>query len=302
MHKPWIGIHFCTSFAANYYVLTSSKGLGMKKQILVPTDFTKVAECAISHALEIAESIDGEVNLLHVIAKSSQVEDAKSKLADQIERYSKLTEIVLTSTVRIGNIFDDIGDVASENNAELIVMGTHGMKGMQFITGSHALKVITHSHVPFIVVQDKPVKVGFNDIVVPLDLSKETKQKLSLVANMADYFSSKIHLITPKETDEYLHNQLDRNLLYAEKYFKERKIEYTTEVSKASSGGFEKALLAFAVEKDADLIAIMNLSDNNLLNLGGGREQHLITNEAQIPVMIANPIQKSVSGGSVLFS
>lgn len=274
----------------------------MKKQILVPTDFTKVAECAISHALEIAESIDGEVNLLHVIAKSSQIEEAKTKLADEIERFSKLTTIPLSSTVRIGNIFDDIGDVASENNAELIVMGTHGMRGMQFLTGSHALKVITHSHVPFIVVQEKPVKVGYNDIVVPLDLSKETKQKLSLVANMAEYFNSKIHLITPKETDEYLHNQLDRNLLYAEKYFAERGITYTTEVSDASSGGFEKALVEFAVAKDADLIAIMNLTENNLLNLGGGREQHLITNEAQIPVMIANPIQKSVSGGSVLFT
>ena len=274
----------------------------MKKQILVPTDFTKVADCAISHALEIAESIDGEVNLLHVIAKSSQVDDAKSKLEAEVERYSKLTTIPLKFTVRIGNIFDDIGDVASENDAELIVMGTHGMRGMQFITGSHALKVITHSHVPFIVVQEKPVKVGYNDIVVPLDLSKETKQKLSLVANMASYFDSKIHLIIPKESDEYLHNQLDRNLIYAENYFKEKGIAYTAEVSDAGTSGFEKALIKFAVAKDADLIAIMNMQENNLLNLGGGREQHLITNEAQIPVMIANPIAKSVSGGSVLFS
>lgn len=275
----------------------------MKKQILVPTDFTKVAACAISHALEIAETIDGEVNLLHVVEKSGGIDDAKKKLNEEVEHYSNLTTIPLKAIARIGNIFDDIGDVASEISAELIIMGTHGLRGMQFLTGSHALKVITHSVVPFIVVQEKPVKVGYNDIVVPIDLSKETKQKLSLVGNMAQYFDSRIHLITPKETDEFLHNQLDRNLLYAEKYFKERNIDFSVTISDTGSSGFDKALVKFAVAKDADLIAIMNMQENSLLGLlGSSFEQHLITNEAQIPVIIANPVSTTVSSGSVLFS
>ena len=49
-----------------------------------------------------------------------------------------------------------------------------------------ALNVVTNSPVPFIIVQENKIdESGYNDIVVPLDLAKETKQKLTLVANMA---------------------------------------------------------------------------------------------------------------------
>ena len=47
------------------------------------------------------------------------------------------------ATVRVGNIFDDIGDVAAELGISLIFMGTHGSSRWQKIIGSRALKVIT---------------------------------------------------------------------------------------------------------------------------------------------------------------
>ena len=55
-----------------------------------------------------------------------------------------------------GSIFTAIAEYANEKDASLVVMGTHGMKGMQKLTGSWALKVIVKSKVPFIVVQDPP--------------------------------------------------------------------------------------------------------------------------------------------------
>ena len=274
----------------------------MMKTILVPTDFTKVAECAVGHALEIAETIGGRVSLLHVVAKQSDVDGARGKLEGEVNRVKKLTTVEVSSIIRIGNIFDDIGDVASEISAELIIMGTHGLRGMQFLTGSHALKVITHSKVPFVVVQERPIKVGYNNIVVPLDLSKETKQKLNIAANMAKYFDSNIHLFTPREDDEYLKNQLQRNLTYSVDFFKAQKISCTVTVSD-SKGSFDKEVVNFAKSKDADMISIMNMGGNSLMGmLGNSFEQHLITNEAQIPVMVMNPTPATVSGGSVLFS
>ena len=61
-------------------------------------------------------------------------------------------------------------------------MGTHGASRWQQIIGSRALKVITSSPVPFILVQEKLMNdTGYDHIVVPLDLNFETKQKLELV-------------------------------------------------------------------------------------------------------------------------
>jgi nucleotide-binding universal stress UspA family protein len=177
------------------------------KVFIVPHDFTPVADNALNHALATAKLVEAEIYLLHVVSKSKSILDAEKQLGELIKK--KQTSVKLIPIVRLGNIFDDIGDFAAEHHADLIFMGTHGAHGWQHLTGSHALKVITHSTVPFVVVQEKEIKEsGYDDIVVPLDLNKETKQKLAYVANMATYFKSRVHIITPDETDQILGKQV----------------------------------------------------------------------------------------------
>lgn len=276
-----------------------------EKIILVPTDFTSVGTCAADHASTTADIIGADVVLLHIVGKKEDLDDAKEKLATEAERLVGKGEFDVKTVARVGSIFDDISDVASEMGAELIFMGTHGMKGMQFITGSHAMKIITSSSVPFIVLQEKgPAhNDGYKNIVVPLDLTRETKQKLNIVSNMARYFGSKIHLITPNESDEFLKNQLTRNLQFAKKYLAERSVNFEAKVGETKGGGFVKELINYASDNNIDLITIMNLQENSLMGMiGGNYEQQIITNEAQIPVMCVNPLRTTVSGGSVLFS
>lgn len=273
-----------------------------KKRILVPTDFTKAGQCAADHASRTAEILQGEVHLLHIVKERDEVKEAQKELETEKERIEGSSKIKVHTMARVGNIFDDIGDAASEVQADLIFMGTHGMKGMQYLTGSNAMRVIKHSSVPFIVVQEKGIdEQGYDDIVVPLDLGKETKQKLDLAVNLAKYFDSRIHLITFKEKDEFLKNQLDRNLSFAEKFFRENGVEHTSTVAE-SGGNFGKAIIEHAAEKNADLITIVNMKENSLFGaFGSSEEQQLITNEPQIPVMVINPHQTTVQA-SVLFS
>lgn len=236
--------------------------------------------------------------------KKSQIEEAKEKLQALMDRLNGASHgIKISPMVRVGSIFDDIGEVAEEIGAELIFMGTHGMKGMQFITGSRALKVITNSSTPFVVVQEKGIKeTGYDDIVVPLDLSKETKQKLNMVAQMAKYFDSRVHLIIPSESDEHFKNQLDRNLTYAKRFLKDQQIEFTTTVTESSSDKFEDGIIKHATKIDADLIAIMNLTAHSMLIvLGSAYVQTILTNGSQIPVMTVNPVTTTRTK-SVIFS
>ncbi len=271
-----------------------------KNTILVPTDFSKVADCAMNHALKLAEHTDGQVYLLHVVAGRNDVAETRRKLQVEIEKaHRENSKVPVRELVRIGSIYDDIGDAASEINADLIVMGTHGMRGMQFITGSRALRVITSSKVPFIVVQERRIKEGgYDSIVVPLDLHKETRQKLTLVAEMAKAFNSKVHLITPREDDEFLHNQLQNHIKFANQFLGERGISHDATIAQEDSGDFVKAVVRHAVNVDADLIAIMNMAQGNIFGvLGVPYEQEVITNEAMIPVMCMNPREVSTGGG-----
>ena len=280
------------------YLRTTKPSPMKNSKILVPTDFTAVAECALQHATKLAQIFDSEVILLHVVSKDKEVETAKTKLDDVIKKTKTETNINLSGMVRVGNIFDDIGDVASKEKAKIIIMGTHGAKGMQKLTGSYALKVITNSKVPFIVVQQKPIKNGYTNIVLPLNLSKDTKQKISLATEMAKYFSSKIHIITPKETDEFLSRQLKANMAYAIKHLKEQKVEFTTHVSDGKISNFAEDVLKYATANDADLISMVNFEGGGAL-FGTSYEQKILANDSQIPVMCINPVATRLLTGNV---
>lgn len=259
------------------------------KNFIVPHDFSSVANIALQHAIATAKTVKAEINVLHVVAKGKDIIEAEKQLNDIISKTE--SDVKLIPNVRIGNIFEDIGDFAAEKHAELIFMGTHGIQGWQHITGSNALKVINSSKVPFIIVQEKTADDdGYQNIIVPLDLNKETKQKLAVVADIATYFKSKVHVITPDETDDFLKKQVKANILFANKFFSERNIEVTTAV--LPSNNFDNEIIKYAVSVDGDLIAFMNLNKNNLLGvITASHEVGLLNNEAQIPSLIMNPIE-----------
>ena len=274
----------------------------MKTKLLVPTDFTNEAHSAIQHAVKLGVIVQAEVILLNVVKDKSDIPAATNKLKEE-EKWAKTVndQIDVRSIVRVGNIFDDIGDAASELGVSLIIMGTHGASGWQKITGSYALKVITNSSVPFIVVQDQLMNdTGYDSIVVPLDLNNETKQKLEMVASIAHYFDSEVHLITPNESDEFLSNKLKANRIWAAKYLKGKNVKFTTQIVDDGDNLLE-GVFKLSQKVEADLIAIMNLQKNSLMGvLGSSYQQEIIANKAKVPVLCLNPLKSTIASGSIL--
>jgi nucleotide-binding universal stress UspA family protein len=258
------------------------------KTFIVPHDFTNVGENALSHALATAKNEEVKIHVLHVVKHEKDILDAEIKLSELIRSIE--TKTTLIPSVIVGNLSDTIGDFAELQNAELIFMGTHGTIGWQHITGNKALKIATHSDVPCIIVQGRGIReTGYDNIVVPLDLNNETNQKLINVAKIATYFKSHIHLITPFEGDEFLNKKVNDNVYFAKRFFTEKGIEVTASIAK--KGSFEKEVVKYAVTVGADLITIMNMTRNSMLGaISSNEEQYIITNEAQIPVLIINPV------------
>lgn len=271
-------------------------------KIIVPSDFTPVSHVAIKYACELSTSTGSDVHLLHIVKTANEVEAAKAKLDAQAAEYSTSSEHKVHTMVHVGNIFDDIPKVAHDADAEMVVMGTHGLHGMQFIVGSNALRIVTESKVPMIIVQvGSERSANVTKLLVPLDLHRDTKQKLKLAGDVAEKFKSEVHLISPKETDEFLHNQLARNINYAEGYLEQRGIKYKTMITDASSSGFVKDLLKYAHYVEIDLICILNTAEDRWVHAFGiDSEQKIITNDAAIPVMILNPAALYIDASSVL--
>jgi nucleotide-binding universal stress UspA family protein len=270
-------------------------------KILVPTDFTSVAETALKHAVKIAQIMDGEIILLHVIDKDAQASEANEKLQPYVDSVINEYNIPTVGKVVSGNIFEDINKVAEYEGARLIIMGTHGRKGIQYLVGSYAMKVITSSVIPFIVVQDKQPPQGYKNIVFPIDFKQETKLKIALTASMAANFGAKIHIFAEYDEDPFLKKSIDNNIKYAKKFFNENKVDYSVELS-SEKGDFVKQILHYAVKIDADMLAILNLNYRSISHFLKNAEEELITNEAQIPVLMVNPskdfLKKSPMFGS----
>ena len=263
----------------------------MNTKLLVPTDFSEVAQSAMQHAIKFAEIINADVILLHVVSSREEVEEAKEKLSKEITLGSSFSSsCIVTSFVRIGNIFEDIGDVAAELGISLIFMGTHKASRWQKLVGSRAIKVITSSPVPFIVTQEKLMNSnGYDNIVVPLDLNVETKQKLELVAKIAHYFDSQVHLLTNDNSDEFIKTKLKANQVWASNYLESKDIKNSSHLVDQGDS-LTDGIFKLSKEVDADLIAIMNLADETVLGLyENSFQEEIVANDLKVPVLCVNP-------------
>ena len=143
------------------------------KKILCPTDFSENSEHALKYALMLAALSQAELILLHAVepliypqsselfepivdevALTMKMEAAFQKqLEEQVEnlkdQYSKITGKLVT-----GNTFLEIIQAARDEQADMIVMGTHGRTGMAHVLiGSVAEKVVREAPCPVLTVK-----------------------------------------------------------------------------------------------------------------------------------------------------
>lgn len=274
-----------------------------KKIIVVPWDFTLVAEHALAHAVKISRMIGNEVGLLHIVdsgIKPNVEREKKILLQHVAEENSKKYNMPVASYISKGSIFTAIAEFVNEKEASLVVMGTHGMKGMQKLTGSWALKVIVKSRVPFIVVQDPPAdQERYHNIVFPVDFKRENKEKIKMTIFMGKYFDSKIHILVTTSTDQSLVKKTKINLAFAIKYLIQNNIEY--EIHEVPKGNFAQQTLDFAQKINADLILIVTTKNITFADyVIGASEQYIIANSSKIPVCCVNPRTSFAKSGQFM--
>ncbi len=257
--------------------------------ILVPTDFSTVGGYALEHAVRFSRILDQKITLLHIIKKDSEYKDAEDQMNFLADKINNDYQIKVHTIIREGSIFSTIGEVSNELQSELLVMGTHGMHGMQKITGSWALKVSVTSKAPVIIVQEPPKQESIKRLVFPVDFKKENKEKIGWACFLAKHYNAKIYILKSNFRDKGFLRSILSNMVFTEKYFKNKGIDYEISVSEAKRN-FGAQTIEFATKIDADLILIMTTKSINYADyIFGASEQHIIANSAKIPVMCLNP-------------
>jgi len=261
--------------------------------IVVTWDFTHVSEFALAHAVKIAYMMRYEIKLLHIVepgASSEVIENARRKMAQVSSDTLKRDGIICKVVVKEGSLSSAISDYASKSNTQLVVMGTHGRKGTQKLFGSKALKVLTGSNSPFIVVKARPSEsLRISNVVFPIDFKSENKEKLQWAIYIGKNFQSKVHLFKYPVADSDLQKKVNTNLNFAIRFLKQNNIEYEIHTA-TRKGSFANATIRFSEKIKADLIIVMTTKHITILDyMFGADEQEIIDNSAKIPVMCVNP-------------
>jgi nucleotide-binding universal stress UspA family protein len=265
--------------------------------ILVTWDFSEKSEFALEHAIMAAERLKHPIGLVHIVKKDTEIKAAEERIKGVIaSKYARLDPAPIP-IVREGNIFSTISDLANEMEAVLIFMGTHGIKGMQKFLGSWALKVIAHTKVPFIVVQEPPKVDFYKKIVIPITFRKENKECINWVSYFSRHFNTYFQIFKAKHTDPNFIKGIESNIFFLSKFFASKGIAWEMEEAEGDSE-FVLQTVNYASKVNADAILIMVTKDIGFADyVLGAHEQYSIANEAKLPVICINP-KPAKFGGS----
>ena len=267
-----------------------------KNIILVTWDFTEKSEYALLHAVNASKKLRHKIGLVHIVKKNSEIKGAEEQIKGILaSKYSGIEPDPVV-IVKDGNIFSTITDLANDTEAMMVFMGTHGIKGMQKFLGSWALKVIAHTKVPFIVVQDKPQKDGYGKIVIPITFRKENKECINWVSYFSRHFGTHFHVFKAKHSDPNFVKGIDSNIFFLSKFFTSKGVSFDIEEAEGDSD-FALHTTKFAQRVNADAIMLMVTKDIGFADyVLGAHEQYIIANEAKIPVICINPKPPKLGG------
>lgn len=279
-------------------------------KILVPLDFSEQSLIALEQSYNLAREYKAEITLLHVIEdggmlsslfSKQQHDDLKKNVQAQLDKLAKDVEkkskVKVNTLLAKGSVYEKINEVAGLINATMIVMGTNGDEGVKkrFI-GSNALRVVRESSIPVITIKGKHHRNGCKNIVLPLDLSKETREKVTKAIELSKLFhGSTIRVVSVLfTTDEFVVNRLTRQLGQVKTFLEKEEIECTAEIIKGIKGEETLAqnILEYATKVDGDLIMIMTQQEVDFTKYFIGSSAQEIINHSRIPVLSIRPVPK----------
>lgn len=268
------------------------------KTILVAIDFSKNAEHALEYALMYADRLDATIYLIWVdntFSDESVIDtikgeiriEKKSYLDGLVKQYKdKLSGRKIEVLLRKGKVYQEIAKAAKKIGADMIFTGTHGVSGYeQHWIGSNTYRIVTQAPCPVTTIRSGyDFKPSLKKILLPLDSSLETKQKLPFICDLAIQFGATVHLLEVYNTTiSVIRKRIDKFGEEAESCLVERKVDFILE--KIEAKNVAASIIDYSVENDIDLIAIMTDQGTTTSNKFLGPYAQQLINNSKIPIV-----------------
>ncbi|WP_370391394.1 universal stress protein [uncultured Winogradskyella sp.] len=272
------------------------------KRIIVPIDFSEHSEYALEAAANLAEKYGSELFVLHMLELSNAILTSNgNSINEEAVFYLKLAEqkfeafldkpylegIKVTPIVKHFKVFSEVNDVANEYDANLIVMGSHGVSGVkEVLVGSNTEKVVRHSDIPVLVIKHNPILLDFENGVFASDFSDEAITPYINAKKTFEKLGVNMHLVYVNSPDGNFRSsmEIDKKVsLFLKKA--DGSLDNLPNVHVVCDYSIEKGILNYANVIGADLIAVATHGRKGLAHFFEGSISEDIANHSTLPVM-----------------
>ncbi|MGA9638553.1 universal stress protein [Flavobacterium sp.] len=269
------------------------------KQILVPTDFSTNAENALKVAAKIAKKQNCEILLLHMLEIPSQMNDAITgstgipeamlfiqKANETLENETQksfLKDIPISHYIQFEKATDGILSFSKKNNIDLIIMGSHGVSGIQeIIIGSNTEKVVRQSDIPVLIIKDDSLDFNQPHFIFASDFTEEIKTPFKKMLELVTIFEAELSLVMICTPNSFKTTRTAKKILanfVSEFDIKNYSIHFYNDTN------IEKGILHFAKDVNADLIGLCTHGRTGLSHFFTGSISEDLVNHAARPVI-----------------
>ena len=240
------------------------------KKILVAVDFSDCSINALEHAITIANKADAGLDMIFVIKPDSSRDIfsegpqtlssmVKDKFDELIEKYQhKLGHHKMHFLIREGKVYQEIVKEADHKDVFLVMAGTHGASGFEeFWIGSNANRIVSSLRKPVITIRGGVnINRHLEKIVLPLDSTPETRQKVPFTDYIAKTFNAEIHVLRIYTSSvQAVIRKIDSYAEQVVKHLEEENVRYVLESVQADN--LTDSTIEYALKVKANLISIM---------------------------------------------
>jgi nucleotide-binding universal stress UspA family protein len=272
------------------------------KKIIVPIDFSEHSEYALKAAAQLAKTYNAKLLALHMLEMSDIMLTASEgeqyqkalffyKLAEQkFETFLQkpyLNDITVVPIVKHFKVFSEVNDVAKEEDADLIVMGSHGASGFkEFFVGSNTERVVRNAEIPVLVLKHELVNVNFDQVLFATNFDDENIESYLKACRLFDKLGSKLKLVYVNLPNENFKSSFEIENKIAKFLMKaDGNLDKLNDVGYHADYSVELGILNYANKIGADLIAIPTHGRKGVTHFFAGSIGEDIANHSELPVM-----------------
>lgn len=267
-------------------------------KIVVPIDFSEQSEFALKVAASLAKEHDAEILALHMLELNQAMVTSSEgfhpeqtvfliKLAEK--RFEKfldkpfLAGVDITPIVKHFKVFSEVNDVAKKNNADMIVMGSHGTDGLKEIfVGSNAERVVRNADIPVLVIKKEHVDFKVDRFLFACGFKEESLPAFKKARDFAKLLSAELKMVyinTPGDDFLSTKDAYDRISKFLNKANAGMQVEVFNDYN------IERGILNYGDSISADIIGIPTHGRKGLSHFFMGSIGEDIANHSNVPVV-----------------